>query len=49
MGSDTQSKRDSALTVLCVSEGVMAVKGFIVSQASMVSRALHDSHCGFEL
>lgn len=27
----------------------MAVKGSIVCQASMVSRAVHDSRCGSEL
>lgn len=41
--------RDSTLTVLWTREGGMVVKGSIVWQASMVSRAAHDSRCGSEL
>lgn len=49
MGSDTQALERQCSTVLWTGEGVMAVKGSIVCQASMVSRAVHDSRCGSEL
>lgn len=38
--------RDSAPTVLWSREGVAAVKGSIVCRTSVVSCAVHDSHCG---